>query len=227
MNIIKVLLSLILVLNGFCGISNAQVPAGDKTYYISAGDIINISVFPAEEFSREVTVQPDGTMEIPLLGSIKVQGLNVQDLQNILIAKFSKYVSNPQITVNVRKFAAHKVAIIGQIHSPGYYEYREGLRLLDLVAQAGGLGEYAKTSKVRIFRQTKEPDGKIKEVLVYAELGKALKGDCEKNLILQSGDIVYVPKTRFSTTSKWLTEHFIPLATLIVLAITIDNAFKN
>lgn len=204
------------------------LPSGrqDKTYFISAGDIVNISVFPAEEFSREVTVQPDGTIELPLLGSIKVLGLEPQALQSLLITKFSKYVSNPQITVNVRKFSSSRVAIMGQIHNPGYYEHRDGMKILDLVASAGGLGDYAQTKKVRIFRKHKTPDGIEKEEIIYVNMAKVLDGDFNGNLALSAGDIIYVPRTRLSTTSKWLADHFTPVATLIILMITIDNAFK-
>ncbi|MBI5744897.1 MAG: polysaccharide biosynthesis/export family protein [Elusimicrobia bacterium] len=196
------------------------LPAPEKEYFIEAGDIINVNVSPADEFSKEVTVQPDGTIEIPLLGSLKASGLKADDLAKQLTAKFSKYVANPSITINVRKFASNKVAVIGQITSPGYYEYREGMRLLDLVAQASGPQDYARSAKVRIYRRTPGPDGKFTEQVIKADLGAVLDGKMDKNIQLLNGDIVYIPKKPFYKTAKWITDNFLPWATLFTFAVT-------
>ena len=192
----------------------------EKDYFIEAGDVISINVFPAEEFSKEVTVQPDGTIEIPLLGSLKAQGLKADDLQKMLTARFSKYVSNPSITINVRKFSSNRVAVIGQIFSPGYYEYREGMRLLDLVAQAGGTQDYARRDRGRIFRRLKGEDGKVSEQVIKADLEEVFSGRMDKNVTLMTGDIVYIPRKPYSSASRWITDNIVPWATLFMFAIT-------
>jgi polysaccharide export outer membrane protein len=198
----------------------APVPApADKEYYIAAGDVINVSVFPAEEFSKEVTVQPDGTIEIPLLGSIKARGMKAEELQNVLTAKFSKYVANPSITLNVRKFSSNRVAVIGQINTPGYYEYKEGMRLLDLVAVAGGPQDWAKAANVRVYRRAAAP-GEQQQVLT-ADLEGVLAGKMDKNIPLANGDIVYIPRRSYSKAAKWISDNFLPWATLFTFGITI------
>lgn len=191
-----------------------------KEYFIEAGDVISINVFPAEEFSKEVTVQPDGSIEIPLLGSMTARGMKTDDLQKILTAKFSKYVSNPSITLNVRKFSSNRVAVIGQIHQSGYFEYREGMRLLDLVAQAGGTADYARRDRVRIFRRVKGADDKISEEVIKADLEEVFAGKMDKNIPLASGDIVYIPRKPYATASRWITDNFLPWATLFTFVIT-------
>lgn len=204
-----------------------ELPAADKDYFIESGDVININVFPAEEFSKEVTVQPDGNIEIPLLGSIKAQGLKADDLQKMLTARFSKYVSNPNITINVRKFASSRVAVIGQVNSPGYYEYREGMRLLDLVAQSGGTQDYAHKERVRIFRRFKGEDGKVSEQVIKADLEEVFNGGMDKNIQLASGDIVYIPRKPYSAASRWITDNIVPWATLFMFAITAGLVARN
>ena len=198
-----------------------------KEYFIEAGDVISINVFPAEEFSKEVTVQPDGNIEIPMLGSLKAEGMKPDDLQKILTAKFSKYVSNPAITINVRKFSSNKVAVIGQINQPGYFEYREGMRLLDLVAQAGGTMDYARRDRIRIFRRVKSADDKVSEEVLKADLEAVFSGQMDKNILLVSGDIVYVPRKSYSTAAKWITDNFVPWATLFTFAITASLVSRN
>ncbi|MHB0995798.1 MAG: polysaccharide biosynthesis/export family protein [Elusimicrobiales bacterium] len=221
MKAISLALSFLTLFNCVPAFSLDLAPAVDKDYFIESGDVININVFPAEEFSKEVTVQPDGNIEIPLLGVIKAQGLKADDLQKILTARFSKYVSNPNITINVRKFASSRVAVIGQINSPGYYEYREGMRLLDLVAQAGGTQNYARRDRVRVFRRHKSDDGKFTEQVIQADLESVFSGDMEKNISLASGDIVYIPQKKYSYAARWIGDNFLPWATLFMFAITV------
>lgn len=194
----------------------------DKEYYIEAGDVISINVQPAEEFSKEVTVQPDGSIEVPMLGSLKAQGIKPDDLQKILTARFSKYVSNPSITLSVRKFSSSRVAVIGEIKQPGYSEYREGMRLLDLIAQAGGTNDYARRDRVRIFRRVKGADGKVAEEVIKVDLEAVFSGRMDRNVTLASGDIVYIPRKSYSTAAKWITDNFLPWATLFTFAVTVS-----
>ncbi len=197
-----------------------KLPVPEKEYFIDSGDVLSVNVFPAEEFSKEVTVQPDGTVDIPLIGPVSARGLKGEDLEKILTAKFSKYVANPSVTINVRKFASNRVAVIGEIRSPGYYEYREGMRLLDLVAQASGPQDYARTAKVRIYRRVPGPDGKFADQVLKADLSSVLEGDMSKNVTLMNGDIVYIPRKAYSSAAKWITDNIVPWATLFLFTIT-------
>ncbi|MEA3307051.1 MAG: polysaccharide biosynthesis/export family protein, partial [Elusimicrobiota bacterium] len=214
---------LTLLINMFPVLGFSQIAPEDKNYFISAGDIISINVFPAEEFSREVTVQPDGTVEIPLLGSIKVEGKKPIELQNILTAKFSKYVSNPSITVNLRKFSSNRVAIIGEVNGAGYHPFYNGMRLLDLVAQAGGFKDYAKLEKVRIFRNIKGSNGKVESRIIRVDMAKIMKGEMVYNEVLLPGDIVQVPKKSFSKTTRWLADNILPWLTIVTFGMVISR----
>jgi len=221
MKIISLALSILTLFSSMPVFSlDLKLPASEKEYFIESGDIININVFPAEEFSKEVTVQPDGTVDIPLIGPVLARGIKSEDLEKMLTAKFSKYVANPSVTVNVRKFSSNKVAVIGQINSPGYYEYREGMRLLDLVAQAAGPQDYAKGAKVRIYRRIPGADGKTTEQVLKADMAAVFEGKMENNIVLMNGDIVYIPRKSYSTAAKWITDNFVPWATLFTFAIT-------
>ncbi|MBU2573376.1 MAG: polysaccharide export protein [Elusimicrobia bacterium] len=221
MKTISAALALILFLNSLPGVVFAQIlPLLEKEYFVAAGDVLSINVFPAEEFSKEVTVQPDGSIEIPLLGSVKVQGLRAGELEKLLTAKFSKYVSNPSVTINVRKFAANRVAIIGAVRAPGYREYREGMKILDLVADAHGLADYAQGDKARIFRKTKDADGKTREEVLNVDLAAVMNGQMDKNTVLLTGDIVYVPRKKYSMAAKWITDNMVPWLTLATFAFT-------
>ncbi|OGR64496.1 MAG: hypothetical protein A2X30_00205 [Elusimicrobia bacterium GWB2_63_16] len=225
MKIISIALSALLLL-GSVPASALEAAAAEKEYFIEAGDVISVNVFPAQEFSKEVTVQPDGTIEIPLLGSMRAQGIKPGELEKMLTAKFSKYVSNPSITLNVRRFSFNRVALIGQVKSPGYHEFREGMRLLDLVALAGGTADYSRDAKVRIYRKLKDGD-KVTEVVLKANLEDVFEGKMESNIPLVTGDIVYIPRKPYSAAARWVTDNVVPWATLFVFAITAGLVARN
>lgn len=213
------MMSLLIFLGPLPAFSAGAVQS-EKEYPIAAGDVININVFPAQEFSKEVTVQPDGDIEIPLLGSMSVQGLKPSELEKMLTAKFSKYVSGPTITLSVRKFSFSRVGVIGQVRTTGYYEYREGMRLLELITQAGGPQDYARGAKVRIFRKVTGEGGAVSEQVIKADLEKVFAGDMTENVLLASGDVVYVPRKPYSAAAKWITDNIVPWTTLFVFTIT-------
>ena len=226
MKILSLTLSALLLL-GTVPASALEAAAAEKEYFIEAGDVISVNVFPAQEFSKEVTVQPDGTIEIPLLGSMRAQGIKPGELEKMLTAKFSKYVSNPSITLNVRRFSFNRVALIGQVKSPGYHEFREGMRLLDLVALAGGTADYSRDSKVRIYRKIKGEGDKLTEVVIKANLEDVFDGKMESNIPLVTGDIVYIPRKPYSAAARWITDNVVPWATLFVFAITAGLVARN
>lgn len=226
MKIISLTLSALLLL-GTVPAAALEAAAAEKEYFIEAGDVISVNVFPAQEFSKEVTVQPDGTIEIPMLGSMRAQGIKPGELEKILTAKFSKYVSNPSITLNVRRFSFNRVALIGQVKSPGYHEYREGMRLLDLVALAGGTADYSRDSRVRIYRKIKGEGDKLTEVVIKANLEDVFDGKMESNIPLMTGDIVYIPRKPYSAAARWITDNVVPWATLFVFAITAGLVARN
>lgn len=185
-----------------------------KSIKINPGDVVSIAVFPVEEYSREVTVQPDGKIELQLIGSIMVKGLTSNQLQDLLQQKYSRFVSNPQVTVNVRRFAGRRVAIIGEIRSPGYYEYREGMRILELISTAGGLTENAKASKLRILRPGGTGDA---DNTVYVNFKAVLAGKMDRDVAMAPGDTVYVPKRGITAGAAWINNNILPWTALISL----------
>ena len=194
---------------------SAPVLAADKDEArinpkIAPGDIVAITVYPADEYNREVTVQPDGKIELPLLGSIDIKDVNAKQLEQLLEIRYAKYVDNPKITIAIRHFAGRRVAIIGEIRSPGFYEYRDGMKMLELVANAGGLGDTAKASRLEILR-----DGESKGVRFNFQA--VLDGDASRDIALRPGDTVFVPKTYLNKKSTWISNNILPYLTLSTL----------
>jgi polysaccharide export outer membrane protein len=193
---------------------------------VGAGDILSIGVLPVEEYSREVTVSPDGRIEMPLIGTVLVKGLTTREIQELLQKKYVRYVSNPQISINVKHFSGRRIAIFGDVHVSGYFEYRDGMKMLELLAMANGFNDTASVSKIWVLRQ--EQDGRNRSFRV--NYNKILKGDPTRDIVLQPGDTVYVPKQVISTTSTFLNINILPWVALTAGVLTIllaQKALKN
>jgi len=193
----------------------------DGEYYISPGDILGISISPAEEFSKDVVVAPDGSIDLPLIGKINVVGKKVKELEKILSEKFSKYIFNPKVNITVKKFSSYKVAIIGQIQKSGYIEYFEGMTLLELIAQAGGPLDYADSKNIKVYRKVKTKDGTLKEEIFNISMDSFFEGNLANNIKLLPGDIVYIPRKKFTATTKWVGDNILPWTMLTSFAISI------
>jgi polysaccharide export outer membrane protein len=195
--------------------------SNDTNYYISSGDTLNISVAPADEFSKEVIVSPDGTIELPLLGSIKVSGMSIDELEKILTGMFSKYVSNPKVSITVKRFSSYRVGVIGQIQKSGYYDYNDGMKLLDLITLAGGPADYADSNNIMVYRKTKDEKGNLKEDIFNVSMDKFFEGSLDKNISLLPGDIVYIPRKKFTEKSKWISDNILPWLVIASFALSI------
>ncbi|MBI5882389.1 MAG: polysaccharide biosynthesis/export family protein [Elusimicrobia bacterium] len=197
-----------------------MIKEAENTVPVGPGDVVSIVVFPVQEYSREVTVQPDGKVELPLIGALQIKGLAAKDIQALLESRYAKFVAGPKITVNIRRYSGRRVAIIGQIGAPGFFEYRDGMKILELVSLAGGIKDLAKESKTVILRQA---GGQAKAIKV--NLAAVLRGDFDRNVELVPGDTVIVPKAGYTRNAEWMAVNILPwlalsasLATLFVLA---------
>lgn len=193
---------------------------------ISAGDTLSITVFPVEEYSKEVTVAPDGRIEMALIGSVLVKGLSNDEIQDILQKKYARYIANPKIAVNVKHFSGRRVAVIGDVRSPGYFEYRDGMKMLEVIALSNGFNDTASISKIWVLRQ--DANGRNKSVRINYK--KVLRGDPNRDPFLEPGDTVYVPKQSLAMTSSWLNTNVLPWAFLvstILTAVLAEQALKK
>jgi polysaccharide export outer membrane protein len=168
-----------------------------KSYQIGVGDELAVQVWRNEELSVRVPVRPDGKISTPLVGDIVAAGLTTQELAQAITAKLSNYVRNPEVTVIVNNPASadflRRVRITGSVRNPVSITYRQGITVLDLVLQAGGLTEFAAPAKARLYR-TVEGKTKIYEVNLDAILQR---GDLSTNYVLYPSDVVTVPERSF------------------------------
>lgn len=164
-------------------------PSSDK-YRLGPEDVLEIRVFELDQLNRTVRIAGDGTIELPLIGSIPVRGLTPEEVGFAVAERLrNRFVQDPQVSVFVKEFHSQNVSLLGAVASPASYPLVGRRNLLQILADAGGLSANA-GNVLFVFRQS--DDGRSARLTVpLNEL--LIQGDPRWNIWLRPGDIVSVP----------------------------------
>lgn len=167
-----------------------SISNGDTSeYLVGAGDVLNINVWKEPELSLgNVHVRPDGMISMPLIGGVRVGGMTVPQIQDMLEQKLQRYVSSARVTVIVSEIRSRFVYVTGEVRSPGVYPLLEPTNVLQVLIKAGGLSPFARRKSIYVLRNV---DGKQQKIPV--DYVKVLRGNGGLNVQLQVGDTVVVP----------------------------------
>jgi polysaccharide export outer membrane protein len=162
------------------------VPPG---YLIGTDDMLSIMFWKDRDMSTDVQVRPDGRIALPLLNEVHAAGLTPDQLRQQIMEESKKYIEDANITVVVRQINSRKVFITGEVNRPGPYPLTSATTVMQLIATAGGLREFANSKKIVIMR--KENGKPISLAFNYKDVvsGKNLT----QNIELKPGDTVVVP----------------------------------
>lgn len=163
----------------------------DQTYRIGPEDVLQISVWKNDAISRAVPVRPDGKITLPLLNDVQAAGLTPMELRAFLMEKLAEYTPNPEVSVIVTGINSFRVSVIGEVMRPGRYDLKSWTTVLELLAQAGGLTQFASRSRIVVLRPL--GDGKGFQRLPFNYNTVISAGGEQHNFLLHSGDILLVP----------------------------------
>lgn len=159
-------------------------------YRIGVDDVLTISVWHEPDLSRSVPVRPDGKISLSLVGDVTAAGKTAMELEGQLKLALSKFIKDPQVTVIVSDIRSQRINVIGQVTRPGSFPLTQAMGVLDAVAQAGGLRDFAKKKGIYVLRVS--PDGR--RIRIPYKYENVLKGDHDsEEVILQAHDTVVVP----------------------------------
>jgi polysaccharide biosynthesis/export protein len=161
-------------------------PAG---YVIGPDDVLSIVIWREKEMSSEVVVRPDGKISLPLVNELQAAGLTPDQLRAEVEKAASKWVKEPDATVIVKTINSRKVSILGNVGKAGTYPLTGDMTVLQLIAQAGGLQEYADAKGITVMRKQDGRDVTLKFNYKDVVKGKNL----QQNVSLKPGDTVIVP----------------------------------
>jgi polysaccharide export outer membrane protein len=111
----------------------------DAEYRVGPGDVVEVSVLGHSDLSRTATVQPNGSISLPLLNEVPVSGLSVSEVQRKLTTLLSKdFLVDPHVEVRVTEYQSQFVLVLGEVNAPGRKALRGGSRLVDVLVDSGG-----------------------------------------------------------------------------------------
>jgi len=154
-----------------------------------------VFVWRNPELTATVPVRPDGKITTPLVQDMVAVGKTPSQLARDIEQVLAEYIRSPQVNVIVTNPVStfSQVKVIGQVTNPQSLPYREGMRVLDAVLAAGGLGQFAAGNRAKIVRRVNG-----KEVELRVRLDDLInRGDLKHNLELQPGDVLVVPQSFF------------------------------
>jgi polysaccharide export outer membrane protein len=165
-------------------------------YIIGHGDAIDIiSLYNSDLNQREIKVRPDGKISLPYIGDIVAAGKPVSALDSMITARYAEIIVNPDLTIIVKDFRPSVVYALGEIMSPGGYDYHDGMTLANALALSGGPNKSAKRNGVLVIRRL-APDHVVG---IQVDVNDLLSGKrFDLDIPLQAFDIVYVPKSKIA-----------------------------
>ena len=252
-----------------------------RAYVCGPEDELDISVWENPDLKSSMPVRPDGFISFPLIGDVLAQGLTPAQLKEKITGRLKKFITDPIVTVVVKKINSIKISVAGEVNEPDSYQvnrpitllhlfalakgftekadlkrsyllrngkkldidffalvkqddfsqniwlqsgdlvfihdnfdgrinimgeiklpqvvsFQEGMTVLDAILMANGLTDIAKPEGTKVYRKNRSPDGSSKIQIIPVEMGRVIfEGDLSKNIRLQPGDIIHVPRSFF------------------------------
>ena len=186
----KRILIIIILFSILSGISlNAE------EYKVGIGDILEIKILRPEPSQDRVTVSPSGDISVAYLGSLKVKGKTITEIQQNIQYRLSHgYLKYCVVTVSLVESRSRNFTISGEVNSPGTYPLGDNTTVLKAISTAGGFTRFGSKSKVRVLRQRQDRPGYTK---IEIDVGKVMDGDASADIVLEPGDIIVVSESFF------------------------------
>jgi len=173
-------------------LSQAQTVSPPGEYLLGEGDLLQISVFEAEELDTKVRVSSRGFINLPLIETVAVKGLTAIQAEEKIEALYkASYIKNPHVTIFVEEHISQRITLVGQFKIPGTYDYPSKQRLLDVIALGGGLNE--KAGQLIQVRRSRSVSGQPDTFMV--DLDQLItQGNTQLNIEINGGDVIFIPE---------------------------------
>jgi polysaccharide export outer membrane protein len=172
----------------------AAISSGENDYILVVGDVIELNVFREPDLTTQATIARDGTVQLPLVREVKLAGLSIRQAREMLRNLYDRqFLVDPQVFLNVVKYAQRKFTIMGQVARPGSYELQGGERIdiLEAIGLAGGFTRIADRGRVVIQRRENG------EVIAIRANAKRMADGKEMPVEVQPGDVITVTESWF------------------------------
>ncbi len=167
-----------------------------EEYKVEAGDVLTITVYEHPDLTTELRVSPNGEIMFPLLGTVDIKDLSVNEVEEKIRFLLEKdYLVDPQVNVFIKEYHPEKVFVMGFVNRPGEYELFKDrpTTALEAITMAGGFRRGAAENSTKIIRV--EEGEEITIPIKVSDITK--KGNKDKDIAVKPGDIIVVPESFF------------------------------
>jgi polysaccharide export outer membrane protein len=175
-------------------------PALTGPYQLHPGDVVEVKFLYHPTETQKITIRPDGTLPLSITGDLDVNGLTVDETEDLIRARGAKYLRDPVVTVTVIESGA-RAYIGGEVENPGFVSLAKPMSAIQGILERGGFGRGADMTRVTIISNV---DGKS----VVRELN--LRNDDKEAPPIAQGlapdDVVFVPKTGIAAANAWVEQ---------------------
>lgn len=177
-------------------------PNHRDAYVVGPGDQIQVAVFNVSEFSGQYTVLVDGSLGLPFVGLVDVQGLTLQEVDDLLTQSYAPMLTRPpQLTVTLLKPRPVRVVVAGEVRRPGSYSisFDDGgteetsigwPTLTQVIRESGGITEQADVRRIELIRPNRSGEATVFEANLWDLIQS---GDLDQDIRLRDGDRIIVP----------------------------------
>jgi protein involved in polysaccharide export with SLBB domain len=158
---------------------------------LGPGDVFDVRVFGEPDLSGTYRVSSDGTINFPLVGKLKIEGLSAGEISDALEHGLTKFLRQPQVSLLVKEFNSKKVYVFGEVTKPGTFPFEDGMNIVQAITLAGGFTKIANKNGTFVTRVIERHEQRLKAPISEIAEGKAA------NFRLEPGDIVFVPESIF------------------------------
>lgn len=165
-----------------------------ETYRLTKYDVIDIQVIGLPEGAgmSDIMIGPDGYAQLPYVGSVKLAGLTLDEAKALLMERMGQYLRFPDMSLIMKSYGPRKVYVMGEVGSPGIHDLGvDNLNAYAALSSAGGIKRRGRSTQVQVLRV-------VGDTMYYKQLNiknYIKKHDLTQNVVLQDGDIVYVPRS--------------------------------
>lgn len=191
------MLIVVMLLGAACGgsIDNSRIdlaPPVESTT-VGANDVFTMQIVGEKDLPEEYQVASDGTVDLPYIHRLHVEGLEPQQIAALIRQRLMKaqILKDPSVIVSIKEYRSKKVTVLGQVQKPGSFPMTPGLTLLQAISLSGGFTSIAKTAAVNLTRKSKSGS---KTVVISVD---SITDGRSSDIPLQAGDVIFVAERVF------------------------------
>ena len=195
-------LQLAFFLLGCCAMLCAQVaPRPTERYKLQTGDVLELNYRYTPEFNQTITILPDGNVNLNIAGQMHLGGMTVNEAHDAILAKVNGQLNQPELNLVLKEFMKPYFVVAGEVEHTGRFDLIQSTTALQAVLLAGGFKDSAQQTQVVVFRRINQ---NIAEVHQLNLKRMHHTQDLERDVLLQNGDMIFVPRNKLEHLSRFM-----------------------